>query len=909
VVRAFPAAVEEPLVTPPRAARGLLRIVLPDDHREPVIGDLDEEFLRRFPGRTSSKAGAWYWTQVVTSLPGAVRLRLRQWRFGIMSDWRFALRRLGRSPFFTIFAVLTLGVGIGMTTGIYSAVRAVLGPPRGVGNVDRVVNLYDGPRMGVSARLSWPDYQDLKARQSVFDLTAAWSWMGVAFSGTGRNGSAFGEIVDGGYFSVLGVAPARGRLLQPADDRPEAPPVVVISYGTWQRVFDAGEDVIGRIMKVNGHPFEIVGVASPEFRGLFNNGLVPSALWVPVSSAAKVYRRGPGLEFDPNDRDARFLLAKGVLKPGKTVEDARAQLQVIADQLDSTVPLVEGADRSTPQNRKRIWGARPMTEVSVSESTNTGPLFEGILALLALAVGAVLLVACTNLANLALARGAGRRQEIAVRLALGASRWRLVRESLVESLVVCVAGGLLGMGVARVITVVLSSELRVAGTAATLQLSPRLDIQALIVVAIATVLALVVAGLGPALQSTRADVRGVLVGDGSTGAAPRWRGRRYLITGQVTVSVVLLAVAALGITQLRSIQRQDYGFALGELAVAEVDFESQAYDSARIEQVVEGFKLQMSAHSEAVSTTVASGLPAGPTTFKRGRISGDAAAAPVFAEVLAGDVDLIPTVGLPLAHGRAWNKNESSTGNVAMLDQWTARKLFRATNVVGRDVYLREDEKTARRVSIVGIVSDTNRMTTAARRVALVYVPFHHDYGARVVFAVRTKGDPAVMAGALRQTLHNLDPELVLRTAGAGPDIVASTAQFFQVSSTIASLLGAFAWGLALAGLYGVLSHLVSRRTREIGIRVALGASRTDITRMIVREGLSPVILGIVVGLMLGALARLALQPRFLSLIPAMDVVVLVLVPVIFVGAAVLACYLPARRAADVDPNVALRQT
>ncbi|OFW06587.1 MAG: hypothetical protein A3H96_13050 [Acidobacteria bacterium RIFCSPLOWO2_02_FULL_67_36] len=863
---------------PPRLARWILRHSLPSDHADPVTGDLDEEFA---------------------------------WRFGMMSDWRFALRRLGRSPLFSLFAVLTLGSGVGMTTGIYSAVRAVVGPPPAVRNIDRIVNLYHAPGGSPAfSGFSWPDYQDLRARQTVFDRMTAWCFTTVAYSAHGLTGTSFGEIVGGEYFSVLGVTPSRGRLLQPADDRPEAPPVVVISHGVWQRVFAGAEDVVGRTMKVNGHTFEVVGVASSEFHGLFNNGLTPSALWVPIASTAKVYHRSPGLAFDPNDRESRYLLAKGVLRSGKSIEDARAELSVLAAQLDSAFPLGLGIDPklSSPYERSRRWHARPMAEVRVSESTGTATLVDAMVAVLMLAVGAVLLVACSNLANLALARGSGRQQETAVRLALGASRWRLVRESLTESLILTVAGGLLGVGVARVITVLLSGELAVAGTVAAMQISPRLDVHALIVAALATALALVVAGLGPALQSTRGDVRMALVGDGSTGAAPRWRGRRYLITGQVTVSVVLLAVAALGITQLRSIQQQDYGFALSELAVADVDFESQGYDDGRIERIVEGFAAQMSSRPGAVAVTVASGLPAGPTTHRRGQIMGADTAKPVFAEIIAGGSDLIRTLGIPIAHGRAWDASDPMTGSVAVIDEWTARALFGATNVIGREVALRDGEQSVRQATVVGVVTDVHRSGSLARRSALVYVPFRHDYGTRLVFAARTNGDPTALAGVMRQTLRSLDPDLVLRSAGAGPDFVGSTAQFFQISSTIATLLGAFAWALALAGLYGVLSHLVLRRTREIGVRVALGATRADITRMIVRQGLSPVLLGIVAGLTLGGLARMALQPRFLRLVPAMDVVVLLVVPVLFIGAAVVACYLPARRAASVDPIVALRQ-
>jgi len=320
-----------------------------------------------------------------------------------MSDWRFALRRLRRSPVFTLFGVLTLALGIGATTGIYSVVRVVLGPPSGVRNVDRIVNLYHAPGGSPAfSGFSLPDYEDLRARQTVFDQITAWSFLGVAYAANGQTGTSFGEIVGGEYFSLLGVNPSRGRLLQLADDRPDAPAVVVISHGTWQRVFAGAEDVAGKTLKVNGQTFEVIGVAPREFRGLFNNGLVPSALWVPIASAAKIYRRSPGVVFDPNDRKSRFLLAKGVLKPGRTLEEARVELSVLGKQLDVAHPLGRDLDpkRTSIRERSRPLQARPMADVRLNESD--AGLGDGLMAVLMLAVGVVLLVACSNLANLSL---------------------------------------------------------------------------------------------------------------------------------------------------------------------------------------------------------------------------------------------------------------------------------------------------------------------------------------------------------------------------------------------------------------------------------------------------------------------------------------------------------------------------
>ena len=905
---------EGPVVKPPPLAKWLLRIALPVEYRDLLLGDLDEDFARRSAqsGRSLLRPYLYYWLQTMTSLPGALRLRLRRVRSAMKSDWGFALRRLLRSPVFSVFSVLTLGLAIGMTTGIYSAVRAITGPPPGVRNVDRVINVFNASGGSFSqASFSRPDYDDLRSRQTVFEGMAAWSWTSMAYSADGQTGSSQGEMVSGEFFSELGIAPARGRLLQPADDRADAPPVVVISHSFWQRVFGGADDAVGRKLVVNGQTFVIVGVAAADFHGVMNNGLTPSALWVPLAATAKVYRRTPGLAFDPNDRESRYLLIKATLKADRRLADATAELAVLGSQLDAAFPPPPDSytGRAIRPDRARQWQARPMADVRVSEHPGTAVFVDGLMAVLFLAVGAVLLVACTNLANLALARGSERLHETAVRRSLGASRWRLVQETVAESMILSVTGGLLGIGVARVLIVALSTELPVSGTVATLQIAPQLDLAALGAAGAATVLALIVAGIGPAMQSTRSDVRAALATEGTSGSVPRWRGRRWLIAAQVTVSVLLLAVSALAITQLRSIEQQDYGFALNQLAVADVDFESQGYDNDRARQVADRFVTQMSSRADVVGATVATGLPAGPTSYRFGQILGPAEARPVFATLVAGDQGALKTLGISITHGSVWDTAGVANGNVVVIDESTATALFGTSNVVGRDVTLVDQNKTRRQVQVVGVAADTNQGGPGSRR-SVAYLPFRDDFaGARMVFAARTNGDPIALAGVIRQVLRGLDPNLVVRNSGAGPDLVQSSAQFFKISSAIASVLGSFGWVLALAGLYGVLSHLVLRRTREIGVRMSLGATRGDITRMIVGEGLRPVVVGTVLGLVFGALARMALQTQFLRQPAAMDLVLFAFVPLVFVGAALLACYLPARRAASMDPNITLRRS
>ena len=424
-------------------------------------------------------------------------------------DLVLAWRRLRATPGFTAFSVFTLGLGIGTTTATYSVVRVATGPPAGVRDVGTIMNIYQVPGGGSipMIALSWPDYQDLKARQTVFESLTAWAFFRQAFAANGRTEAAWGEVVEGEYFHILKVLPYLGRRLQPADDRIDAPPVAMISYRVWQRVFDSAPDVVGRQIKMNGQSFQIVGVAPKEFRGLFNNGLVMTAMWVPLAATRYMAQEGVGFSVDPTNRERRWLLVKGRLKPGRTEAEARAEVNGIARQLDAVYPMgrmLEPRFRS-PWNSGRPWAVVPMADVMVNEGADriARPLGLALMT----AVGLVLLIACTNLANLMLARGSARRHEIAIRLALGASRWRLVRESLGESVLLAMAGGAAGLAIARVLFVVIANDVPV-GNGAELYIEPVLDLFAVIVSGGAVLLALTVAGLGRPRAGSAIDARG-----------------------------------------------------------------------------------------------------------------------------------------------------------------------------------------------------------------------------------------------------------------------------------------------------------------------------------------------------------------------------------------------------------------
>lgn len=832
--------------------------------------------------------------------------------FWLESSWKdvcYAWCRVSSSPLFSIFAVVTLALGIGATAAIYSIIDFVLGPPAGVRNIESIVNVYHWPVRVPANGLSYGDYLDLRSRQTVFQDVTAWTSFGPSFTANGHSERSLAEIVGGSYFQVLGVNAEIGRTLQPADDSPGAPPVIVISHGVWQRMFAGAPDIVGRTLKISGRSFEIVGVAPSQFCSA--NGLIQSSFWVPLE-ACRLLPDTLGLRpLTANQRSQRWLRVKGRLKPGISLAEAAAEVRGIGAQLDLAFPI--GTDhRRRPESfeTSRKWSVRPAADVRVDESYDQviGPMSWTIMA----AVVLVLLVACTNIANLMLARTWGRRHELTIRLALGASRWNLVRGLLAECGVLAVAGSIAGVGVARGMIVLVVNDLSVK-FGIPLHFVPKLNFAAITVSALATVLALVVAGLVPALQSTRADLRSGLATDAFHGAGPRWKGRRALIGAQVAVSVILLSITALCISQVRQ-QSQSCDFDVDQLAVALVNFSDQGYDESRTQRVVVAVLQQMRSRHDVEAVAATSGLP--PVDVPIGWATPQCWLDPggqdrLLTAMLAGTPGVFQTMGTSISRGRAFDSGDTSgAAPVIVINESAARKLFGTDNVVGRELNFQrqrwgaELEYPVQTRRIIGITADRS-----TRPVPLVYVPLDQQFEPFLALSVRAGQNPEKLVGPLRQSLRSADPELAVTQAGTGPAIVFGlSARYPQIMAAVAGALGGFALVLALAGLYGVLSHVVSRRTWEVGVRMSLGATPAGVIGMVLRDGLRPVVVGILAGSAVGATARLLIQPQLASMLPRQNVIALISVPVLMLTAALVACYLPAHRAARVNPNAALRE-
>ena len=830
----------------------------------------------------------------------------------LFQDFVHAGRRLRGSPAFTLFSVLTLALGIGATTAIYSAVHAAFLRPLVLGEPDRVARLYHAdPRRGGSLptlSLSGPDYLDYRAAQRSFAHLAAWSRFRHSLVVGETAEIISGEMVGGDYFAVVGLPPIIGRTLLPADDRPGAPRVMVIGERFWRSRFGGAPDVVGRTVNLGGDTFEIVGVMPAAFRGLDAPNVMPTPAWVPLSSTRSP--NGDGMA----DRGRRWLRAVGRLAPGVTFEAAQAEFRAIGERLDAAHPPVRRGAASPTQSRR--WFLMPAREVRLHESVDAvaGPLVSAILGTVAL----VLMVACTNLANLTLARGSARRHENAVRVALGASRWRVLRAHLVESILVAAAGGVLAVGIAKVVMVTLLSARLDLAPGFAVDFAPDFNAAVAGIAAAATLLALVVSGLLPAWHAARTDVRQALAQDATGTAAGRWRTRRILIAGQVAVSASLVALAILSVQQIRAMAQRDVGIDVDRLAVASVDFRLQRKDEAHgrrvIAEALHAARLQPGVDAVAASSGLPYGIGTPGAIVATEYAETDGYPRGVVVEYVASTPAIFDVLGVSVQRGRAFTDGDTAASTaVAVLSAKAAADLFGESDPIGRRFvatrrrWVGEAAHQPVVLTVVGVARNTLTTGSGAQHpVGVVYVPLAQRYEPGLTISVRAAGDPAALPDRLRNVIQQADPSTAVLQAATGRQLASGT-QVLTVGAYASSLLGGLAMLLAMAGLYGVMADLVTRRTREIGIRLALGAERSALLRMILADGARPVLLGLALGVGAGVLARMAFRPLFLRMLPAFDPLVAAGVAAAFLLAGLSASWFPARRAANVDPNTALR--
>jgi predicted permease len=819
----------------------------------------------------------------------------------LSQDVRFAVRSMIRNPGFAAVAALSLALGIGANTTIFTLLNAVLLAPLPVDRVSELVAVYTTDKvssfggLGGLLPMSHPNFEDYQRQnRSLADMAAYTFPNPVSLITKGESEQAFAELVTGNYFRVLGVAPVVGRVFLPDEDRkPGADPVVVLSYGCWQRRFGGDRSVVGRTVSLNGTTFTVIGVAPQGFNGV--NSLFAPDMWAP----SMMYEQVLVGQFRSwmNERRALLFFAMGRLKPGATAAQAESNLKTIATALERDYPA---------PNRGRSVTLRPLAQATIFPGFRDAFVLGG--GVLMTIVGIVLLIACTNVANLLMARSSARRQEIAARVALGASRSRLVRQLLTESLLLAALGGVLGLVVAA------------AGRSGILALRPPFLAQNLVdltfdgrVLAFTFLVALatgVIFGLVPALQASRPDVVEALKEETRGGGTSRRRAMlgRVLVVGQVALSVVALVAAGLFVRSLQRANAIDAGFDVDHVAVVGVNPGQGGYDGARAQQFYRTVRERAASVSGVQSAAWASSAPltgaALKTVIKEGEDPESKAGRNIVAAIVTSP-GYFQAMSIPLVRGRDLDDGDrEGSVHVTVVNQTMADRLWPGEDPVGKRFRFYTDSFYNQ---VVGVVKTTKIGTLGEDPQPAAYVALEQNPADAMVLVLRAGAQPpGALLGTTQHEIRALDSHVPLTNPFTMREILKQSLWPARMAAILLGVLGALALVLASIGVYGVLAYAVAERTREIGVRLAVGANRAQVLRMVLRQGMLLVVIGLSVGAA-GALAVSRVVARLLFGLSTTDPATFGGVGVILLLVALVASLVPAWRASRLDPLLALR--
>ncbi len=839
----------------------------------------------------------------------------------IGGDLRYALRSMRLKPGFTAIAVASLALGIGANTAIFSLVDQLLLWSVPAREPDQLVRIEGGYSD------AYPFYREYRDRNQVFSAVFASSrHLTVGIRPEGAPAVEVGHVhyVSGSYFATLGIGAAAGRVIAPSDDTgPGASPIAVLSYSYWQRRFAGDLKVIGRNLAVNGFPLQIAGIAEKGFGGIYNgqeaDAFIPLTMFPVTNPAATRAWNTPSMF---------WLTTMARLKPGVSVRQAQAAMQVLWPQAAEAVndAAVKAGGRRRKFREQQITLAPGAADPASGRKEMTDPL-----RILAIATSLVLLIACANVANLLLSRATARRREIAVRLAIGATRGRLVRQFLVESLALAIAGGAAGIlcawwGVSAMAKAsILSSGLRFSPSWKVLAFSAGV-----------TLLTGILFGLAPAFRTTRLSLAESIKDGGAAGqGTSRMMLAKGLVAGQVALSLALLVGASLFIRTLRNLQNVDVGFQRENILVADIDPTNLGYRGQRLrtfyDDLLERAGRLPGVRSAGLSAMTPMGMYSIAYSFSAEGYQ------PKPGEHMIALVNPVThgyftTLGIPMLLGRDFrpedepavtpgesmmaaigrasgstNEGPANASHVCIIDEQMARRFFGGVNPVGRHLSYHDRYSAEGALEIVGVVKDAHYMhIRTTDREGTFYIPSWSNGAEARFLELRTAGDTGAAAAALRREVRAIDPNVpVLRTSTIEDDFNRSLSRERMIAF-LSGFFGILALGLAAVGLYGVMAYAVTQRTREVGIRLALGARRGEVVGMIVRESLKPVLLGMAVGLA-GALAVTRLVAGLLYGVAPRDPFSIILAAAAMLIVALLAAALPARRASRVEPMTALR--
>ncbi len=815
----------------------------------------------------------------------------------LLKDLRYGVRMLTKTPGVTVVAVITLALGIGANTAIFSGVSAFLMRPLPVPDPEQLIRpLEIAEDRGTSDEMSYPDFLDYRNQSTVFAGLAAEDMVQAAIDTENQNDVIWGQVVSASYFDVLQVKPLLGRSFSPDEDKSlGGNPVVVLSHSLWQRRMGSDANIVGKTIQLNNRAYQVIGVAPDSFKGTkFGLSL---DFWAPMSMVEEL-RRQPNLLAD---RDSHWMNAIGRLKPGVSLSQASSELSTIAARLNQAYPA-ERASNTRAQVLNEIDGRWHEVATIIKSA---GAIAMAI-------VGLILLIACANVANLMLARAAARRKEIGIRLALGASRARLIRQLLTESLLLSLLGGGLGLLLAYWVTGLMQGFVPVLPYNVVNDFFA-LDVRALVFTLIVSLATGLVFGLAPAWHSSNPDVVPVLKGDSQ--AAQKGKGRRFtlrnsLVVAQVTLSLMVLVCGGLFIRSFRRAQTMDPGFNTKNALVVSLNPQLVGYDDDQAgnfyRQIVE-----RAANLPGVeAASVARLLPLGDSSNSNGPILKEGETLPrgsagrnIMTNVVSSGY--FRSMQIPIVEGRDFDdRDQQKTQRVVVINQRMAQLLWPDETAVGKRIFIGADSRDA--LEVVGIVQTGRYRALAEDPKPFFYYPISQRRPSSMTLIMRTSGDPRGLVSAIRNEVQSLDRRVPLFAIKTMAEHMTWALWGPNMAATLSLAFGVLAILLSAVGLYSVMAYVVSQRTREVGIRMALGANRGDVMTLITTQGMRLAVIGVAIGLLFSlALARVL--SSLLIGISGYDVTTFVIVSALLGLVSLIACYLPARRATKVDPLVALR--
>ena len=801
----------------------------------------------------------------------------------MFQDLRYGVRMLLKKPGFTVIAVLTLALGIGANAAVFSVLNAVLLRPLPFAEAQQLVLIWETHPNIPRVEAALPDLQDWRAQAQSFQELGAYSFKGYrnpVLTGQGDPVQLQGTLVSQNLFPLLGLNPLLGRNFLPEEEQSGDDRVVMLSYALWQRSFGGDPLIVGKSIQLNGNSFAVVGVLGEQYP-------LETDVWLPLSNLS---------EGDRTNRMYHAVAVIGRLKPTVTLEQVRSEMDTIAQRLQQAYPA---------SNKTIGVEVLPLREQLV------GNLRPAVLLVFA-AVGLILLIACANVSNLLLAKGALRRKELAVRAALGAGRSRLVRQLLTESLTLALLGGSAGLALASWSVPVLRAVLPGILTGKTPGLETiGLDWRALTFTFGVTLLTGLLFGVLPALRISRINLNQALK-EGGSSVVGRHNVSRALVLAEVALAVVVLVSAGLLVRSFQSLLRVDPGFRADDLLTLKINLTDTRYDKRG---EVANFYQQLLARIEALpgakQAAVIDRLPLGPsravTRFAAEGQQPEPGQFPI-AQIRAVDQHFFELMQIPLRHGRLFDEADVvNQRNHVIINETLARRFFPQQNPVDRHILLRGGTDQLVPLPIIGVVADIKDLGVDAPVEPEIYWP---GVGREAVLLVRTSGDPLTLAPAVRQAVWSVDSTQPVQQIGSVEETLSTSLARRRFAVKLLGALALLALTLAAIGIYGVVGYSVTQRTQEIGLRLALGAQRRDVFKLVIGLGIRPALLGLVIGLAgAWALTRLltSLAAGWLFEVKANDPATFAATALLLAVVALLACYLPAQRATKVDPLTALR--